>query len=74
MSDSLRPQGNITSQAPLSMGFPRQEYYSGLPFPSSEDLPYPGIELKSPALAGMFFTTEPARNLYDLAYNSAITR
>ena len=33
------------------MRFPRQEYYSGLPFPSSGDLPYPGIELKSPALA-----------------------
>ena len=64
----------ITSQAPLSMGFPRQEYYGGLPFPSSGDLPYPGIELKSPALAGVFFTTEPARNPYDLAYNSAILR
>ena len=46
-------------QAPLSMEFPRQEYWSGLPFASPEDLPDPGIELTSPALAGEFFTTEP---------------
>ena len=38
-----------TCQAPLSMGFPRQEYWSGLPFPSPRDLPDPGIEPKSPA-------------------------
>ena len=44
-------------QAPLSMGFSRQEYWSGLPFPSPGDLPNPGIESKSPALAGGFFTT-----------------
>ena len=41
------------------MGFPRQEYWSGLPFPSPGDLPDPGMELASPALAGGFFTTEP---------------
>ena len=44
------------------MEFPRQEYWSGLPFPSPGDLPNPGIELESlfsPALAGGFFTTEP---------------
>ena len=46
-------------QAPLSMRFPRQEHWSGLPFPSPGDLPDPGIELGSPALAGRFFTTEP---------------
>ena len=47
------------------MGFPRQEYWSGLPFPSLEDLPNPGIKPASPvspALAGGFFTTEPAGN------------
>ena len=38
------------------MGFPRQEYWSGLPFPSPEDLPSPGIKPVSPALAGGFFT------------------
>ena len=45
--------------APLSMGFPKQEYWSGLSFPSSGDLPNPGIELASLALAGGLFTTEP---------------
>ena len=50
----------IARQAPLSVGFSRQEYWSGLPFPSQGDLPDPGIELASltsPALAGRFFTT-----------------
>ena len=50
----------VTCQASLSMGFSRQEYWSGLPFPSPGDLPDPGIEpasLMSPALAGGFFTT-----------------
>ena len=51
----------ITHQAPLSMGFPRQEYWSGFPFPSPGDLLNPGIKLMSPALAGRFFTTQPAR-------------
>ena len=46
-------------QVALSMGFPRQEYWSGLSFPSPEDLPNPRIELRSPALAHKFLTTEP---------------
>ena len=51
-------------QAPLSMEFSRQEYWSGLPFPSPGDLSDPGIEPASPALAGgQFFTTEPPRKL-----------
>ena len=45
-------------QAPLSVGFPRQEYCSELSFPSPTDLPNPGVEPMSPALAGGFFTTE----------------
>ena len=49
----------VALQALLSMGFPRQKYWSGLPFPPSGDLPEPGIEPESPALAGRFFTTEP---------------
>ena len=49
----------VAHQAPLPMGFSRQEYWVGLPFPSSENLPDPGIEQTSPALAGRFFTTEP---------------
>ena len=51
----------VARQAPLSMGFPRQENWNGLPFPPPEDLPDPGIEPVSPvspALAGGFFTTE----------------
>ena len=46
-------------QAHLSMGFSRQEYWSGLPFPPPGDLPDPGIKPASLALAGRFFTTEP---------------
>ena len=46
-------------QAPLSLGFSKQEYWSGLPYPLPEDLPKPGMESESPALADMFFTTEP---------------
>ena len=49
----------VACQPPLSMGFPRQEYWSGLPFPSPGDLPNPGIHPASPALAGGFFTTKP---------------
>ena len=53
------PWTSQARQAPLSMGFPRQEYWSKLPFPSPRVLPYPGMEPTSPALAGEFFTTEP---------------
>ena len=49
----------VAHQAPLSMAFSRQEYWGGLPFPSPGDLPDPGIEPTSPALAGGFFTAEP---------------
>ena len=55
-------------QAPLSMGFSRQEYWSGLPFPPPGDLPNPGIEPASPALAGRFFTTEPPEMAYQSLY------
>ena len=54
MTDSLQPQ-TVAHQAPLSMGFTRQEYWSGLPCPPPRDLPTPGIEppsLMSPALQG----------------------
>ena len=52
----------VANQAPLSMGFPRQEYWSGSPFPTSRDLPDPEMEptsLSTPGLAGGFFTTAP---------------
>ena len=48
------------------MGFPRQEYWSGLPFLSPGDLPDPGIEPESPAFAGRFFTTEPPKKYFPL--------
>jgi len=51
----------VACQAPVSIGFFRQEYWSGLPCPPAGDLPDPGIKpasLMSPALAGGFFTTE----------------
>ena len=49
--------------AALSVGFSRQEYWSGLPFPSPGELPDPGAETVSSALAGGFFTTEPPGKL-----------
>ena len=53
----------VAWQAPLSVGFFRREYWSGLPFPTREDLPYPEIikplTLESPALADGLFTTAP---------------
>ena len=49
VSDSATPQ-TVAIQAPLSMGFSRQEYWNGLPLASPGDLPDPGIELRSPAL------------------------
>ena len=49
-------------QAPLSIGFPRQEYWTGLPFPPLWALPDPGVEPKPPTLAGAFFTNEPPGN------------
>ena len=57
----------VARQTPLSMGFSRQEYWSGLPCPLPGDLPDPGIEpafLKSPALAGGFFTASAQRKRY----------
>ena len=58
-SDSVVTTWIVARQAPLSMGFPSQEYWSGLPFPSPGNLPNPGIKPIFSALAGGFFTTEP---------------
>ena len=59
LSNSFAAPWTEAFQAPLSKGFHRQKYWSGLPFPCPGDLPEPGIEPKSPALAGGFFATEP---------------
>ena len=58
-SDSFTTPQTIACQALLSIGFPRQEYLSGLQFPSPGDLPNPGIKPTSPPLVGGSFTTEP---------------
>ena len=66
---TLETSWTIAHQAPLSMGFSRQEYWSDLPCPPPGDPPDPGIELMSlmsPALAGMFFTT--STTLYVCTY------
>ena len=65
MFDSFVTPGTVAHQAPLSMGFPRQEYWNGLPFPSPGDLSDPGIKPTPPALAGGFFITEPSRKPKD---------
>ena len=55
---TLATPQTVARQAPLSVGFPRQEYCTGLPFPFPEDLPNLGLKPVSPAWAGEFFTTE----------------
>ena len=62
VSDSFANPWTVTHQAPPSLEFSRQGYWSGLPFPSPGDLPDPGIKpvsLASPILARGFVTTEP---------------
>ena len=56
---TLRDPWTIAHQAPPSMGFSRQEYWSGLPFPSPGDLPDPGIEPRSPTLQADALTSAP---------------
>ena len=56
----------IAYWAPLSMGFSRQEYWSGLPFPSSEDLPDPGIDPGSPTLYPDVLPSDPPGKPQDL--------
>ena len=62
MSDSFATPWTIACQAPLSMGFPRQEYWLGLQF-LLQGSPNPGIELAASALEGRFFATEPLAKL-----------
>ena len=59
MSNTFETTWTVAHQALLSIGFPRQEYWSELPFPSAGDLPDLGTEGESPALTGRFFTAEP---------------
>ena len=62
MTTLCDPMDCVACQAPLSMGFSRQQYWDGLTFSTPGDLPNPGIKpgsLESPALAGRFFTSGP---------------
>ena len=59
VSNSFATSWTVAHQAPLSMGFSRQAYWSGLPLPPPENLPDPGIESLSPASMGRIFTIEP---------------
>ena len=67
----------VAHHAPLSMGFSRQEYWSGLPCPPPGDLPDPGVELvslMSPALAGRFFTTSATWEALELGCLQFLSR
>ena len=73
MSNSFVTPWTVAHQALLSRGFPRQEYWSGLPFPFPGDLPHPGIETMSPALAGRLFTTEPTEKpVFPLTFSISV--
>ena len=61
----------VAHQAPLSMGFSRQEYWSGLPFPSPGDLPNPGIKPRSPTLHADALTSAPPGSVVNI-YSSSI--
>ena len=61
MMDPIATPRIVAHQPPQSGGFPRQEYWIGLPFPFLEDLPNSGIKPASPALADVFFIVEPPR-------------
>ena len=74
MSDSFATPWAAARQAPLSMGFPRQEQWRGLPFPSPGELPDPGIEPESPALAGGLFTAAPPGKALQLYRSSQVVQ
>ena len=61
-------QQTVAHLVSLSLGFPRQEFWSGLPFSPPEDLPDPGLKPMSPALAGIFFTSEPPWEAQGILY------
>ena len=73
MTDSYVTPWIIAHQAPLPMGFPRQEYVSGLPFPSPGDLPDPGIEPVSPAWQADSLLSEPSEKPKCLNFMAAGT-
>ena len=73
MSDYSNPM-DLARQAPLSMGFSRQEYWRGLPFPCPGDLPNPGTEARSLALQADSLLTELPGNFHKYSHTSQILR
>ena len=69
VSNSFATSWAVACEASLSMGFPRQEYWNGLPFPSPGDFPDPGIEHVSPALADRVFTSQQGSPLEELVFS-----
>ena len=67
----LATSRTVARQAPLSMGFSRQEYWSGLPLPSPRDLPNPGIEPGSPAMQADPIPSEPPGKLVEMQISAA---
>ena len=67
---TLATPWTVVHKAPLSMGFSRQEYWSGFPFPTSGELPHPGIEPESPSLQADSWPTEPPDKTFFLHFSS----
>ena len=77
MSNSLQPLGLQPARLLCPWDFPRQEYWTGVPFPFPGYLPNPGIELTSPtssALAGVFFATRPPGNPIYILFRKDIVK
>ena len=74
MYDSLATPWMVANQAPLSMGFSRQEYWSGLPFPSPGNLPDPGIEPGAPALQAEALPSEPPEKPLQVTVSQVLTQ
>ena len=72
MSDSFVTPWTVVHQAPLSMGFPRQEYWSGLPFPSPGDLSNRGLNLPIGRLSGGSVVKNPLANTGDAGSNPGL--
>ena len=72
LSNSFATPWTVACQAPLSMGFSRQEYWSGLPLPSPGELPDPGIKPKSPALQADSFTIWATREALAMFFNLCV--
>ena len=73
VSDSFATLRTVAHQAPLSMRFPRQEYWSGVPFPSPGDLPDPGMEAMSPQSPALQEDSLPLKFLSNMVNMNSFT-